>query len=148
MAEEIIQTQPGAANGRDEEIGKEIGGVGGAVTGAVAGAMAGPVGAVIGAVVGGVAGAGASKAAVHQVDKVDDDSTISGIGPNTHAEVSGAAYHAEAKTENTLGMNGLPGTQTGGYDIDGTPDTRGITEKVSDAVTGDRIDDKTGKPVA
>ena len=148
MADTIIQTQPGAANGRDEEIGKEIGGVGGAVTGAVAGAMAGPVGAVIGAVVGGVAGAVASKAAVHEVDKVDDDNTVSGIGANTHANVSNAAYNAEAKTENTLGLNGLPGVQTGGHDIDGTPDTRGITEKAADALTGDRIDDKTGKPVA
>jgi stress response protein YsnF len=27
-------------------------------------------------------------------------------------------------------------------------DTRGITETVADAVTGDRIDDKTGKPIA
>ncbi len=148
MADTIIQTQPGAANGRDEEIGKEIGGVGGAVTGAIAGAMAGPVGAVVGAVIGGVTGAVASKAAVHQVDKVDDDNTISGIGAHTHENVSNAAYNAEAKTENTLGMNGLPGTQTGGYDMDGTPDTRGITEKISDAVTGNRIDDKTGKPVA
>ena len=148
MAEQIIQTQPGDANGRDEEIGKEIGGVGGAVTGAVAGAMAGPVGAVIGAVIGGVTGAVASKAAVHQVDKVDDDSTISGIGANTHANVSNTAYNAEEKTENALGMNGVPGKQIGGHDIDGTPDERGITEKIADAVTGDRIDDKTGKPVA
>lgn len=44
--------------------------------------------------------------------------------------------------------NGIPGIQTGGHDIDGSPDTRGITEKVADAVTGNRIDDKTGKPVA
>jgi len=42
----------------------------------------------------------------------------------------------------------LPGIQTGGRDIDGTRDTRGISEKAADAVTGDRIDDKTGKPVA
>jgi len=41
----------------------------------------------------------------------------------------------------------MPGIQTGGRDIDGTPDTRGISEKAADAVTGDRIDDKTGKPV-
>jgi len=40
------------------------------------------------------------------------------------------------------------GIQTGGQDIDGTPDTRGIMEKTADAVTGDRIDDKTGKPVS
>jgi hypothetical protein len=39
------------------------------------------------------------------------------------------------------------GIKTGGHDLDGTPDTRGITEKIADTVTGDRIDDKTGKPV-
>jgi hypothetical protein len=39
------------------------------------------------------------------------------------------------------------GIQTGGHALDGTPDTRGITEKMADAITGDRIDDKTGKPV-
>jgi len=43
--------------------------------------------------------------------------------------------------------SGVPGIQTGGRDYDGTPDTRGISEKVADAVTGDPIDDKTGKPV-
>ncbi len=43
--------------------------------------------------------------------------------------------------------NGVPGVQTGGRAVDGTPDTRGISEKVADAVTGDPIDDKTGKPV-
>jgi hypothetical protein len=41
----------------------------------------------------------------------------------------------------------LPGIQTGGHAADGTPDTRGITEKSADAVTGDRIDDKASKPV-
>jgi hypothetical protein len=30
---------------------------------------------------------------------------------------------------------------------DGTPDTRGITEKAADAITGDRTDDKTGRTV-
>ena len=39
----------------------------------------------------------------------------------------------------------LPGIQTGGHDADGSPDTRGISEKVPDAVTGDPYDDKTGK---
>jgi len=46
------------------------------------------------------------------------------------------------------GEGNVPGIQTGGRAVDGTPDTRGITEKVADTVTGDRIDDKTGKPVA
>jgi uncharacterized protein YjbJ (UPF0337 family) len=36
---------------------------------------------------------------------------------------------------------------TRGRAADGTPDTRGPMEKIADAVTGDRIDDKTGKVV-
>ena len=47
---------------------------------------------------------------------------------------------------NDLG-NGIPGIQTGGHAVDGTPDTRGITEKAADTLTGDRVDDKTGKVV-
>ncbi len=39
--------------------------------------------------------------------------------------------------------NDVPGVQTGGTTTAGQ-DTRGITEKVADAVTGDRRDDKTG----
>ena len=63
-------------------------------------------------------------------------------------DLSNAAYRTESKIENAVGANGLPGVQTGGRDIDGSPDTRGITEKIADAVTGDRVDDKTGKAVA
>jgi hypothetical protein len=44
--------------------------------------------------------------------------------------------------------NGVPGIQTGGYTAAGTPDSRGISEKVADAVTGDNYDDKQGVPVA
>lgn len=40
-----------------------------------------------------------------------------------------------------------PGIQTGGRNADGSPDTRGVTEKLAEAVTGDRTDDKTGKRV-
>ena len=43
--------------------------------------------------------------------------------------------------------NNAPGIQTGGRDADGGPDTRGISEKAADAITGDRIDDKRGQPV-
>ena len=43
--------------------------------------------------------------------------------------------------------NSIPGIQTGGRAADGTSDTRGITEKIADAITGDRVDDKTGKVV-
>jgi hypothetical protein len=63
----------------DAEKGALIGGVGGLVTGALAGAVTGPAGAVIGAVIGGVVGAAASGAAVAAVDRIDDDTTISGL---------------------------------------------------------------------
>ena len=51
------------------------------------------------------------------------------------------------------GINRLPGEaepslKTGGHALDGTPDTRGVGEKLVDAITGDPIDDKTGKRVA
>ena len=133
----------------DAEKGATLGGVGGAVTGAIAGAMAGPVGAVAGAIIGGVAGAVASGAAVAAVDRHDNDNTISGVGSGATTDINGPNY-VDNTTYNTTGTvgNGVPGVQTGGHDIDGTPDTRGIWEKTADTVTGDRIDDKTGKPVA
>jgi hypothetical protein len=53
----------------------------------------------------------------------------------------------DAAVTPTGAPNGVPGIQTGGHDADGSPDTRGITEKAADAITGDRIDDKTGKQV-
>ncbi len=136
------------ASGRDTKIGTELGGAGGAVTGAMAGAVAGPVGMVAGAIIGGVVGAVASGAAVHAVDKVDDDDTISGIGHHTTHVVAADAAQVKDTVNDALPGNKIPGIQTGGHAIDGTPDSRGITEKVADAVTGDRIDDKTGKPVA
>lgn len=142
-----IDNEVNNASGRDTKIGTELGGAGGAVTGAIAGSVAGPVGTIIGAVVGGLTGAVASGAAVHAVDKVDDDDTISGIGHHTGRVVGGTTEAVKDDVNNALPGNKVPGVQTGGHDVDGTPDTRGITEKVADAVTGDRIDDKTGKPV-
>ena len=67
----------------DAEKGAELGGMGGAVVGAAAGSLTGPVGAVVGAVVGGVVGAGASGAAVAQVDKHDNDNNVTGLGDHT-----------------------------------------------------------------
>jgi hypothetical protein len=124
----------------DAEKGATLGGIGGAVTGAVAGSAAGPVGTVVGAVVGGVAGAAASGAAVGAVDRVDNDNNISGVG-------HGVTRDVEETVPVVTPGNNVPGVQTGGHAVDGTPDTRGIGEKVADAVTGDRLDDKTGKPV-
>jgi len=40
-----------------------------------------------------------------------------------------------------------PEVHTGGQAYDGTPDTRGVMEKAADKLTGDHIDDKTGKVV-
>ncbi len=131
----------------DAKVGGEIGGVGGAVAGMAAGAVAGPVGAVIGAVIGGVAGAVGSAAAVDAVDKIDDDTTVTGLGHHTATRVGAAADTAATHVTHPEGY--VPGVQTGGHAIDGSgaPDTRGIMEKAADAVTGDRIDDKTGRPV-
>ena len=71
----------------------------------------------------------------------------------SHAEtyMGSAVHNAAVSTTNavTHPEGYVPGVQTGGHAIDGSgaPDTRGITEKVADTVTGDRIDDKTGRPV-
>lgn len=134
----------------DPTKAKNIGGVAGAVTGAIAGSAVGPLGTVGGAVVGGVVGAVASKAAVKEVDKHDNDNTLTGLGDGvtTRDEVTYGNSTPEYN-DNIPGYydhgNGIPGIQTGGHAADGSPDTRGITEKIADKITGDRIDDKTGK---
>lgn len=69
------------------------------------------------------------------------------VSSNPDYRTTGAADNAMNTANADLPGNRMPGIQTGGTDYDGTPDTRGITEKAADAVTGDRIDDKTGKPV-
>ena len=128
----------------DGEKGAALGGVGGAVTGAVAGSAAGPVGTVVGAAVGGVAGAVASGLGVAAVDRHDNDNTITGIGGGATTDVGNTVGNAATTP---VIDNGVPGVQTGGVANDGTPDTRGISEKVADAVTGDAVDDKTGRVV-
>ncbi len=143
----------------DAEKGGVMGAVGGAVVGALAG---GPIGAVVGAVAGGLA----SAAGVAAVDRVDNDNNISGVGSGVTTDtgnvVSSGVHSAAGTVSNTAHVvgntaagignqpvidNGLPGVQTGGRANDGTMDTRGVSEKVADAVTGDTLDDKTGKPV-
>ena len=153
MADDNIQHGIDDDPNNDPTKAKNIGGVGGAVTGAVAGAAAGPLGAIGGAIVGGVVGAVASKAAVKQVDKYDNDNTITGIGGGATTDVNHPDYVAPTTATSTYDAtpgtpgNGVPGVQTGGHATDGTPDTRGVTEKIADTVTGDHIDDKTGKRV-
>ncbi len=171
MADDNVQHGIDDSPSGDAQKGATLGGIGGVVTGAVAGAAAGPAGAVIGAIIGGVAGSVASGAAVAAVDRVDNDNTVTGIGHGhtTDAEttlhnaghsVSTTAHNATAgvshaansgigtgvSTETALGET-TPSIKTGGYANDGTPDTRGLGEKTVDAITGDSVDDKTGKVV-
>ena len=152
----------------DTQKGAVLGGAGGVVTGAVAGSALGPVGAVVGGAIGAVAGAAASGAAVNAVDRVDNDDTVTGLGdtPSRRSDAdldydtdtaydrtttpSGTVYDRSnnpiTNTQDDINHVRRDGIQTGGRDIDGTPDTRGVSEKIADAVTGDPIDDKTGKP--
>jgi len=124
----------------DAAKGAGLGAVGGAAVGFAAG---GPVGAAVGAVAGGLGGGGATAA----VDQVDNDNTVTGLGSGATTDVNADdTTYARTGADLTPGNN-VPGIQTGGRNDDGTPDTRGITEKAADAVTGDRIDDKTGRPI-
>jgi uncharacterized protein (TIGR02271 family) len=59
----------------------------------------------------------------------------------------GSGQRAESRVEGALGGNQVPGIQTGGHAADGSPDQRGVLEKIADAFTGNRTDDKTSKPV-
>ena len=70
--------------------------------------------------------------------------TVGGTIGHTARDIAANASGAVERTEGSI-----PGVQTGGHAIDGSgaPDTRGITEKIADTLTGNRVDDKTGRPV-
>lgn len=78
---------------------------------------------------------------------VDQDMDSSVTTSNTGYATTGVAGAGTTGFTPTGVANSVPGIQTGGRDADGSPDSRGITEKIADTVTGDRIDDKTGKRV-
>ena len=61
----------------------------------------------------------------------------------------GVAEHINRSVAASGVEGNIPGVQTGGHAIDGSgiPDTRGILEKTADTLTGNRIDDKTGRPI-
>jgi hypothetical protein len=146
----------------------------GLAAGAMAGPIGAVAGAVIGGIAGAVA-SGAAVAAVDRVDNDNtvsgvgagttyedtyrddlDDNMDDMIYPSdrnwTMANANDPAYRSAYNTADNTGMNQMPGERapsikTGGYANDGTPDTRGVGEKIADAVTGDDIDDKTGKVV-
>ena len=131
------------STGSDGEVGRDVGAGAGAVSGAVVGTAGGPIGSVIGAVAGGMLGAAAGDATKHMGEN-DLNRQNSGVVANPVATPSHG--YTTVTADDTLG-NGVPGVQTGGHALDGTPDTRGIMEKTADAVTGDHLDDKTGKIV-
>lgn len=91
MARDDIQHGIDNDPNNDAEKGATLGGVGGAVVGAAAGSLVGPAGTAIGAVVGGLVGAAASGAAVSEVDKHDDDNTVSGLSDGAGATTYSAS---------------------------------------------------------
>ena len=140
----------------DGKKGLELGALGGGTVGAIAGMAAGPIGAIVGAIIGGTAGSIASGAAVDAVDAVDNDDTVTGIGSGATSDINESGVGTSnvgtsgvtADRLHTPDMpgNGVPGVQTGGVTTAGA-DTRGIMEKTTDVLTGDRTDDKTGGQV-
>nr|WP_309690935.1 hypothetical protein [Armatimonas sp.] len=124
----------------DAKKGAKLGGAGGAVVGAVAGSAVGPLGTILGAVIGGVTGAASSGIAVAAVDKVDDDDQVITTNDDVIVPVND-------DLRNPVLYNPAAGIQTGGYAADGTRDTRGLAEKAADALTDNRVDDKTGKSI-
>src|SRR5687768_8550828 len=130
MADKTRKVDDGIQHGIDDnpegdaKKGAVLGGVGGAAVGSAAGAAAGPAGAVIGAAVGGIAGALGSGAAVGAVDRVDNDNTVTGLGDGSTPDV-------DERADDAVPGNRIPGVQTGGRNADGTPDTRGVTEKTA-----------------
>ncbi len=138
------------------EVGRDAGAGAGAISGAVIGTAGGPVGSVVGAVAGGMLGAAAGDAAKHMGENTINRETSAStptvvVTPVQTVPVVGSVVtpthgHTSVLADDIVG-NGVSGVQTGGHAIDGTPDTRGIMEKTADSVTGDHLDDKTGKIV-
>lgn len=104
---EVVETPTG-----DAEKGAMLGGIGGMVTGAIAGTGAGPAGTIIGAVVGGVIGAAASGAAVAAVDRIDDDSTFSGLPDDMSIDSPESREPMIVNRDETTTMPPLPLEQT------------------------------------
>ena len=141
------------ATDSDGEMGRDAGAGAGAISGAVIGTAAGPVGTVAGAVAGGMLGAAAGDASKHVGENsINRENVGVTATPVAAPMVTPTHGHTSVLAGDTPGAdlspgNEVPGIQTGGHALDGTPDTRGISEKAADALTGDRMDDKTGKTV-
>ena len=171
-----IDDSPSGDAEKGATLGGIGGALTGLAAGSLAGPIGAVAGAVIGGVAGAVA-SGAAVAAIDRVDNdntvsgigtgttyeetyrydLDDNfddmiypSDRDWTMPNANDPAYRNTYNATA-VDNT-GINRMPGEsvpsiKTGGYTNEGTPDTRGVAEKVADAITGDVIDDKTGKVV-
>jgi uncharacterized protein (TIGR02271 family) len=85
------------------------------------------------------------KEATQHTETVSDTVRRTGVDVEQIAGQTTGSQHV-SRDSDYVGNN-IPGVQTGGTAMDGTPDTRGITEKAADTLTGDRIDDKTGSVV-
>ena len=84
-----------------------------------------------------------------EVEQIAGTTTTTGTTFGTAAghtarDMAATASGAVQSTEGSI-----PGVQTGGHAVDGSgaPDTRGIMEKAADTITGNHVDDKTGRPV-
>ena len=83
---------------------------------------------------------------VRREEVVVNDATATTGAMGTGFGATPAAGTLGTGTDLTPGNN-VPGVQTGGTNADGSPDTRGLTEKAADTLTGDATDDKTGRRV-
>lgn len=81
------------------------------------------------------------------LEKTADAVTGDNYDDKQGVPVANSSYNSGVTGYNRVPGEAAPSLKTGGYANDGTPDTRGIGEKAVDAVTGDVIDDKTGKVV-
>jgi hypothetical protein len=163
--------------GSDGEVGRVSGSAVGGLSGAVVGGTAaGPVGAVVGAAAGGMLGAEAGDIAKDVGDNRDNvfaplpdeepmadrtdsfasaDALLPGI-PGAMMGIPGGGvgpvvavpipeYDADTNDPH-LGERDNPDYNPRLFD-ENEEDTRGVMERLADAATGDRIDDKTGRVV-
>jgi uncharacterized protein YcfJ len=156
----VVTGQPATSDAGT--TGLAVGAVAGGLVGTVVG---GPVGAAVGGTLGSLAGGVAGDAA-EAADSEGGEYIGTPLGdPDSFrndenlgfSNYGGADLNADTPAiggiDNTSGVrtngitdgigNDVPGIQTGGITTEGS-DTRGITEKATDAFTGDRTDDKTG----
>lgn len=103
-------------------------GTGAIVGGLIGTAVGGPVGAVVGGTLGSLAGGVTGDAA-----EATEGGSVSGLGLGGTGAGTGTTEMAGGA------LNAPPSNRS--------PDTRGLTEKAADALSGDHTDDKTGKRI-